>query len=67
MSWALPARCETTATELQKKALLMGPAFKVNTEEAQEPAAAPAKGAPAPAESPADAPAAEPAPADAPK
>jgi hypothetical protein len=62
MSWALPARCETTATELQKKALLMGPAFKVNTEEAQEPAAAPAEAAPAPADS-----GSPPAPADAPQ
>ncbi len=32
MSWALPAKCETTAVALQAKARLMGPAFKVNAE-----------------------------------
>jgi hypothetical protein len=61
MSWTLPARCETTATELQKKALLMGPAFKVNTEEAEQPPASaeaePATDKPAEAAPPRDAPA----------
>ena len=60
MSWALPARCETTAKALEARATLMGASFKVNSEpEAEVPAAdAPA---PAPAAPPADAPAAEPA------
>jgi hypothetical protein len=50
MSWALPARCETTAKDLKAKATLMGGAFKVNDEpEAPPPAdAAPAPAAPAP-------------------
>ena len=52
MSWTLPARCQTTATALQKRALLMGPAFKVN----EEPEAAPAPAADAPGAPPADAP-----------
>jgi hypothetical protein len=30
MSWALPARCETTAKALEAKATLMGASFKVN-------------------------------------
>jgi hypothetical protein len=30
MSWALPARCETTAKTLQERATLMGAGFKVN-------------------------------------
>lgn len=30
MSWALPARCETTAKALEQRAALMGSAFKVN-------------------------------------
>jgi hypothetical protein len=55
MSWTLPARCETTAANLQKRAVLMGPAFKVNEE--PTPAAEAAA-----ADKPADAP-----PADAPK
>jgi hypothetical protein len=50
MSWTLPARCETTAVDLQKRAVLMGPAFKVNEEE-EAPAAEPA---PAPADKPAE-------------
>jgi hypothetical protein len=59
MSWTLPARCETTATALEKKAVLMGPAFKVNEE--PETAPAPAADAPAPAaDKPADAPAESP-------
>jgi hypothetical protein len=39
MSWALPARCETTAKSLQTKATLMGSAFKVNDEPELAPAA----------------------------
>lgn len=57
MSWTLPALCQTTAAQLKQKALLMGPAFKVNEEEA----------APPPAETSADKPADQPAaPADKP-
>jgi hypothetical protein len=52
MSWTLPARCETTAADLQKRAVLMGPAFKVNEEEAP---AAPAAEAATPAEKPPEA------------
>jgi hypothetical protein len=54
MSWALPARCETTAKSLKAKATLMGGAFKVNDEpEAPPPAdAAPAADAPAPPRDP---------------
>lgn len=59
MSWTLPARCETTAANLQKRAVLMGPAFKVNEDEAPE--TAPAQAAPDPA------PTAEPPPAESPK
>jgi len=51
MSWALPARCETTAKSLEARATLMGASFKVNSEPEAE----------APAAPPADAPAAEPA------
>jgi hypothetical protein len=53
MSWALPARCETTAKDLKAKATLMGGAFKVNDEPEAPP---PADAAPAPAPA-ADAPA----------
>lgn len=53
MSWALPARCETTAKDLKAKATLMGGAFKVNDEPDAPP---PADAAPAPA---ADAPASD--------
>jgi hypothetical protein len=42
MSWALPARCETTAKDLKAKAILMGSAFKAN----DEPEAPPADAAP---------------------
>jgi hypothetical protein len=57
MSWTLPARCQSTADELQKRATLMGATFKVNTEDE----AAPAPTEPAPsAEKPADPPAAAP-------
>ncbi len=45
MSWALPARCETTAKNLKAKATLMGGAFKVNDEAEAPP---PAEAAPAP-------------------
>lgn len=49
MSWALPARCETTAKTLQAKATLMGSAFKVNDEPEPEPAPPAADAAPPPA------------------
>jgi len=64
MSWEPPRRCMATADALQKRALLMGPAFKVNAEEEAAPAAdaaAPkpsdpaAADAPTPADKPADA------------
>jgi len=64
MSWEPPRRCVATADALQKRALLMGPAFKVNAEEEAAPAAdaaAPkpsdpaAADAPTPADKPADA------------
>jgi len=60
MSWALPARCETTAKDLQARATLLGASFRVNA----EPEAAPE----APSAPPADAllPNSAPAPADAP-
>lgn len=58
MSWTLPAKCQTTAKDLKKRAVLMGPAFKVNVEPEQlDPAAAPAAPADpnaAPADKPAD-------------
>jgi hypothetical protein len=38
MSWALPARCDTTAKDLQAKATLMGATFKVNEEPEAPPA-----------------------------
>ena len=59
MSWALPARCETTAKDLHAKATLMGASFKVNDE--PEPPPPPADAPPAPAGDAAPAP-----PADAP-
>jgi hypothetical protein len=46
MSWALPARCETTAKALEAKATLMGAALRANA----EPEAPPPEAAPAPAE-----------------
>ena len=53
MSWALPARCETTAKTLHDRAVLMGASFKVNEEPDPPPAEAPAAdAAPAPAEAP---------------
>jgi hypothetical protein len=53
MSWALPARCETTAKTLHDRAVLMGASFKVN-EEPDPPAETPAAevAPPAPAETP---------------
>lgn len=54
MSWALPARCETTAKTLHDRAVLMGASFKVN-EEQETPAEAPAAEAPALSEAPAEA------------
>lgn len=36
MSWAPPARCETTAVELEKRAKLMGTALQVNAEDPPE-------------------------------
>ncbi|HSV03736.1 MAG TPA: hypothetical protein VLI41_11090 [Phenylobacterium sp.] len=69
MSWEPPRRCVDTAEALQKRALLMGPAFKVNVEaETAAPEAAPAAeaAAPKPADPPAaDAPPAADKPADA--
>ena len=69
MSWALPARCETTAKTLHDRAVLMGASFKVN-EEPDAPAeaapSAPAPPAEAPPKSPADVLLA-PAPAEAPR
>jgi len=62
MSWALPARCETTAKTLKERATLLGAGFKVNAE-------AEAPKAEAPAEAAKDAPpetAAAPPPGDAP-
>jgi hypothetical protein len=63
MSWTLPARCQTTAKALHDRAVLMGPAFKLNDE---TDAASTAKVGESPTEAkPADAPApaeAEPAP-----
>lgn len=57
MSWEPPRRCVATAEALQKRALLMGPAFKVNVEEDQAASeAAPAADAPPAADKPADAP-----------
>lgn len=52
MSWALPAKCETTAKSLESRATLLGASFKSNAEsepEAAPPADAPPADAPAPA------------------
>ena len=69
MSWALPARCETTAKTLHDRAVLMGASFKVNEEPDPPPPAADAPAGDTPATDPArlliegsPAPAAEPAP-----
>lgn len=45
MSWTLPAACGSAAEQLQKKALLAGPALKANMEPGESPA--PAKAPPA--------------------
>lgn len=52
MSWALPARCETTAKALEERATLLGASFRGNTEpDPPAPAADAAKAdAPAPAD-----------------
>ncbi len=43
MSWALPAKCETTAKALEARASLLGASFKANAEpEAETPPPAPA-------------------------
>lgn len=47
MSWALPAKCISTAHALEQRAKLQGPAFQVNTPADETPAeAAPAEPAP---------------------
>lgn len=38
MSWTLPAACQTTAADLEKRAVLMGASFQVNAEETAAPA-----------------------------
>lgn len=58
MSWAPPPRCLKTADALQKRAVLMGPAFKANVEDDAAAAPAPADASPA-VDKPVDAPAAE--------
>jgi len=45
MSWALPARCETTAKTLKERATLLGAGLKVNAEEEEPKADAPAEAA----------------------
>lgn len=47
MSWAIPARCESTAVELEKRAKLMGAGFRVGGEE-NAPAETPAEDVAAP-------------------
>jgi hypothetical protein len=47
MSWALPAKCEATASALEQRATLMGATFKVNSLE-DAPVAEPAPDAPKP-------------------
>jgi hypothetical protein len=59
MSWALPARCETTSKSLREKAVLMGGAFKVN--DTPDPPPAEDKPAPAP-EAPSETPTPSPTP-----
>jgi len=61
MSWVLPAKCETTAANLENRAKLMGTAFRVNAPQDAAAQADPARADPGPAEQPApEAPAAEP-------
>ena len=50
MSWTLPARCDTTARDLEARATLFGASFKVNAE--PEPAPDPAEATPAPEPAP---------------
>jgi hypothetical protein len=52
MSWALPARCTTTADTLATRARLMGKAFKVNVEEEAPAAETPPATDTAPAQNP---------------
>jgi hypothetical protein len=59
MSWALPARCERVAGELETRAKLMAATLKANETTGASPDAAPTDAAPAEATQP---PAAEPAP-----
>ena len=67
MSWALPARCETTARSLEAKATLMGASFKVNDEAEAPPAESPpAEAPPADAATPRTPAEPPPAPAEAP-
>lgn len=47
MSWALPARCETTAIALEQRSKLMGTAFRSGGEESAPAEEAPAEAAPA--------------------
>lgn len=58
MSWALPARCESTAVELEQRAKLMGTAFRSGGEEPTPIEGTPAEAAPpensAPLDTPAD-------------
>ena len=50
MSWTLPARCDTTARDLEARATLFGASFRVNAE--PEPASTDAASAPEPAPTP---------------
>lgn len=61
MSWALPARCERVAGELETRSMLMGSALKANAPKDEPPSATDA--APA-TDAPTEAPAEKPAPAD---
>jgi hypothetical protein len=65
MSWALPAKCETTAKALQERATLMGAGFKVNSEAEPEAPTAEAASAETPTSEPGKTPT-EGAPAQAP-
>ena len=58
MSWALPAKCETTAKDLEARASLLGASFKANTQPQAEapPPAAPEPTAPPPEQPAAPAP-----------
>ena len=52
MSWTLPARCDTTARDLEARATLFGASFKVNDEPEAPPASTEAPPAPEPAPPP---------------